>query len=122
MDEEWPIPDPLNAFLMRVFGRCQMDKVYWVYDGPVIFVVRSPEGVLFLVTYAREDEEEKGWIMAEATRPRLEDLEEGRMTLRDAYLCRQSVLLFETVAGGRWVDPADFGDYLSEEGVYLDVG
>lgn len=89
------MPLPLRTSL----GRLRMLEVYDVYDGPRIFSTRSATGNTYFAFWSNDRDEGDEWLYVPVTPARLDDIIEGAITLRAAFINAEDGVVFRVNTG-----------------------
>lgn len=88
-------------------GRLQLLEVFDVYDGPKTFSVRSASGATFLAFWAGQQFEVDEWLYVAASLARLDEIAEGVISLREAFLNPEDGIVFHVTTSSSRGDTAD---------------
>ncbi|WP_027250925.1 DUF6575 domain-containing protein [Photobacterium halotolerans] len=94
-------PLPINSNL----GRLEIYRIYDEYDGPKLFSVVNALQLHYLVYWIDENENGDTWLYVPMSKDRLNELESGNRSLRDAYVYPEENRLFEVYTA---YDGSDF--------------
>ncbi len=91
-----------STFFLPTIGQLRVDRILLSYDGPKVFVSKALTDSLYLSYWAAELGALDRWWFIPISEQRLQQIEQARISLRDAIITAESGFVVET----EWPDDA----------------